>query len=123
MDNGGIMIDGSRIKNERLKRGMSQQQLGDLLDVTKVSICGYENGTRTPTMETFLKMVEILEVEPDYLFGRDVNIICEEDEKYVKKISKIDLDIIDEIKKHPKLYAKLAQSLNRTVDFMERKLR
>lgn len=123
MDNGGIMIDGSRIKNERLKRGMSQQQLGDLLDVTKVSICGYENGTRTPTMETFLKMVEILEVEPDYLFGRDVNIICEEDEKYVRKISKIDLDIIDEIKKHPKLYAKLAQSLNRTVDFMERKLR
>lgn len=123
MDNGGIMIDGSRIKNERLKRGMSQQQLGDLLDVTKVSICGYENGTRTPTMETFLKMVEILEVEPDYLLGRDVNIICEEDEKYVRKISKIDLDIIDEIKKHPKLYAKLAQSLNRTVDFMERKLR
>lgn len=123
MDNGGIMIDGSRIKNERLKRGMSQQQLGDLLDVTKVSICGYENGTRTPTMETFLKMVEILEVEPDYLFGRDVNIICEEDEKYVRKISKIDLDIIDEIKKHPKLYAKLAQSLNRTVDYMERKLR
>lgn len=123
MDNGGIMIDGSRIKNERLKRGMSQQQLGDLLDVTKVSICGYENGTRTPTMETFLKMVEILEVEPDYLLGRDVNIICEDDEKYVRKISKIDLDIIDEIKKHPKLYAKLAQSLNRTVDFMERKLR
>ena len=123
MDNGGIMIDGSRIKNERLKRGMSQQQLGDLLDVTKVSICGYENGTRTPTMETFLKMVEILEVEPDYLLGRDVNIICEEDEKYVRKVSKIDLDIIDEIKKHPKLYAKLAQSLNRTVDFMERKLR
>ena len=123
MDNGGIMIDGSRIKNERLKRGMSQQQLGDLLDVTKVSICGYENGTRTPTMETFLKMVEILEVEPDYLLGRDVNIICEEDETYVRKISKIDLDIIEEIKKHPKLYAKLAQSLNRTVDFMERKLR
>lgn len=117
------MIDGSRIKNERLKRGMSQQQLGDLLDVTKVSICGYENGTRTPTMETFLKMVEILEVEPDYLLGRDVNIICEEDEKYVRKISKVDLDIIDEIKKHPKLYAKLAQSLSRTVDFMERKLR
>ena len=123
MDNGGFMIDGSRIKKERLKRGMSQQQLGDLLDVTKVSICGYENGTRTPTMETFLKMVEILEVEPDYLLGRDVNIICEEDETYVRKISKIDLDIIEEIKKHPKLYAKLAQSLNRTVDFMERKLR
>jgi len=117
------MINGSRIKDERLKRGMSQEQLGDLLDVTKVSVCGYENGTRTPTMETFLKLIDILEVEPNYLLGRDVNVVCEEDEQYVRKMSKNDLDIIDEIKKHPKLYAKLSQSLNRTVNFIERKIR
>ncbi len=51
------MVVGSRIKEERLKREMSQQQLGDLLGVTKVSVCGYENGTRTPTMETFLNLI------------------------------------------------------------------
>jgi transcriptional regulator with XRE-family HTH domain len=47
------MIIGERIKKERIKRNLSQQQLGDMLGVSKVSICGYETGTRTPTMETF----------------------------------------------------------------------
>ena len=118
----GFMIEGSRIKEERIKRGMSQQQLGDLLGVTKVSICGYENGTRTPAMETFLKLIEILDLSPDYLLGRDVNVICEEEETYVKKISKIDLAIIKELKKYPNLYNKLSKDLNRTIELMNRKL-
>lgn len=116
------MVIGSRIKEERLKRGMSQQQLGDLLDVTKVSICGYENGTRTPTMETFIKLIEVLEFSPDYLLGRDVNVVCEGEENYSKKLSRTDLDIIAEIKKYPKLYKKLSTDLSRTVDFLNRKV-
>ena len=36
MDNGGFMVVGNRIKEERIRRIMSQQQLGDLLGVTKV---------------------------------------------------------------------------------------
>ena len=117
------MVVGSRIKEERMKRKMSQQQLGDLLGVTKVSICGYENGTRTPTMETFLKIVEVLDITPDYLLGRDINVICEEEEKYVKKISKCDLNLIFEIKKYPKLYSKLCSDLNRTVELMDRRIK
>lgn len=116
------MVVGSRIKEERLKREMSQQQLGDLLGVTKVSVCGYENGTRTPTMETFLKLIDILNIEPNYILGRDVNVVCEEETKYVKKVSKSDLAIIKEIKKYPKLYNKLCSDLNRTVELMDRRI-
>ncbi len=116
------MVVGSRIKEERLKRGMSQQQLGDLLGVTKVSVCGYENGTRTPTMETFLKLIDILDLAPDYILGRDVNVVCEEEEQYVKKISNSDLAIIEEIKKYPKLYNKLCTELNRTVELIDRRI-
>ena len=47
------MLIGKRIKDMRLEKGLSQQELGDLLGVTKVSVCGYENGTRTPSLETF----------------------------------------------------------------------
>ena len=72
------MIVGSRIKEERIKRGLSQQALGDLLEVSKVSICGYETGTRTPTMETFLELVKVLDVDPNYLLGRDIKVVCEE---------------------------------------------
>ena len=45
------MIIGKRIKNARTKKGLTQEELGKLLGVSKVSICGYERGTRTPTME------------------------------------------------------------------------
>lgn len=117
------MVVGNRIKEERIRRKMSQQQLGDLLGVTKVSVCGYENGTRTPTMETFLRLIEVLETTPDYLLGRDINVICEEEEKYVKKISKDDLNLINEIKKYPKLYSKLCSQLNRTVELMDRRIK
>ena len=117
------MVIGSRIKEERLKRGLSQQQLGDLLDVTKVSVCGYENGTRTPTMETFMKLIEVLDMSPDYLLGRDINVICEEEEKYVKKIAKVDLQIINEIKKYPNLYQKMTNDLSRTIELMDRKIK
>ena len=60
------MIIGERLK-KRIKRGLSQQQLGDMLGVTKVSICGYETGTRTPTLENFLDILKILDLTPDYL--------------------------------------------------------
>ena len=36
------MIVGSRIKDLRIGQNLSQQQLGDLLGVSKVSICRYE---------------------------------------------------------------------------------
>ena len=36
---------GKRLKELRMKRGFSQQELGTAIGVTKVSICGYENGT------------------------------------------------------------------------------
>ena len=124
MDNdvGGYMIIGSRIKEERIKKNLSQQQLGDLLGVTKVSVCGYENGTRTPTIETFLKIIDILELSPDYILGRDVDVVCEEEEKYTKKLSKEDLDIISEIKLYPKLYNKLCSQVSRTVKLINKKM-
>lgn len=116
------MIVGNRIREERLKRKMSQQQLGDLLGVTKVSVCGYESGTRTPTMETFLKLIDILDLSPDYILGRDISVVCEEEEPYVEKVAKYDIEIIREIKKHPKLYNKLCADLKRTVELMDRRI-
>ena len=72
------MLVGKRIKDMRLEKGMSQQELGDLIGVTKVSICGYENGTRTPSLETFCILAEIFETTTDYLLGREVSVVNEE---------------------------------------------
>ncbi len=116
------MIIGKRVKEARINKKYSQQELGDLLGVTKVSICGYENGTRQPTLDTFLKLLDTLEIDSNYLLGREETVVCESEEPYTKKISKIDLDILQEIKKYPNLYKELCNNLNRTLEKISKKI-
>lgn len=117
------MIIGERIRVERIKRGLSQEELGKMLNVSKVSVCGYETGTRTPTMETFLKLIDILDIEPNYILGRDANIISDKEETYVFKMAKDDIIIINEIKKNPLLYNKLCHDPQRMVELIGRKIK
>lgn len=105
------MIAGDRIKEARLKRGLSQEQLGDLLGVTKVSVCGYETGTRTPTLDTFIKLIDILDINPNQLLNRGIGLVSEKDENYNFKISKEELNIIKAIRKDKKLYKEIISKI------------
>ena len=51
------MLVGDRIRKKRIELGLSQEELGDLIGVSKVSVCGYEKGNRTPTIETVILLV------------------------------------------------------------------
>ncbi len=116
------MLIGQRIKEERKKHGYTQEELGKLLNVSKVSVCGYENGTRTPTLEVFRRLVEILDITPDYALGNDVNVVYEDEKKYTTKLAKEDIAIITELKKHPKLYQKFCEDPKRLIDVINRKI-
>ena len=96
------MILGSRIKSLRKEKGLTQQQLADLINVTKVSICCYEKGNRTPNLETFMDLVEALNTTPNYLLGMDEKVVSEEDENYYITLPKEDIQIISEIRKNSK---------------------
>ena len=116
------MIIGERIKKERFKRHMSQQELGDILNVSKVSVCGYETGMRTPSLETFVDLLDALEVSPEYLLGREKKIlISDPEEPYVRFLSKEDYEIIKTLKLYPRLYQKLCCEPKRTCDLLDRK--
>ena len=41
------MLLAKRMKELRMDRGLTQKELGEIINVTKVSICCYENSTRT----------------------------------------------------------------------------
>ena len=116
------MLIGQRIKEARLKKGYTQTNLGDLLGVSKVSVCGYERGTRTPTLDIFNKLVEILDISPDYALGNDVGVVYDDEEKYTTKLSKEDILIINELKKNPKLYNKFCEDPKRIIDVINRKI-
>ena len=60
------MFVGQRVKTLRKAKNLTQQNLADMINVTKVSICCYEKGTRTPNLDTFIDLVNVLETTPDY---------------------------------------------------------
>ena len=116
------MIIGSRIKESRKKKGYSQEELGNILNVTKVSICGYEKGTRTPTLETFLDLIDILDIDINYVLGREVSIISDNNQDYGVKFSSEDVKLIKELKQNRKLYRMLCNEPKRTIELIDRKL-
>ena len=115
------MIVGKRIKELRKSKNLTQQKLADLINVTKVSICCYEKGTRTPNLETFIDLVNVLETTPDYLLGRDVKVVSENDENYSVVLPIEDIQIIKEIRKNDKLISYLRNDPKRGVEYISKK--
>ena len=99
------MFLGYRLKALRNERHISQSELGNLLGVTKVSVCGYEKGTRIPSIDVFVKILDIFNVSADYMFGREVSSVCEDDENVSILLSKNDIEIIRVIRGKPTLYS------------------
>ena len=59
------------LKIARIKNGLSQSQLAELVNVQSFSISRYETGTQWPSIETLIKMSEVLKVSVDYLLGKE----------------------------------------------------
>lgn len=58
------------IKNLRIERGITQEQLASLLKVSRSTIGMYETGSREPDFETLEAIADIFNVDMDYLMGR-----------------------------------------------------
>ena len=107
------MFLGYRLKELRKDKEMSQAQLGEILGVSKVSVSGYENGTRVPSVEILLMMLDVFKVSADYLLGRELNVICEDDLNLPVCLSLGDIEIIRELRSKPSLYNKVAADTKR----------
>lgn len=116
------MFIGQRLKALRKGKGLSQQALGDALGITKVSICGYENGTRIPSLETFVMLADYFGVTTDYFLGREVSVIHEGDGQYVGSISEDDIKVQKEFRKYSELYNQLIQDPKRIVSLINKKM-
>ncbi len=115
------MFDGERLRKLRIERGLTQQQLGDLVNVTKVSICCYEKNNRTPNIETLIDLAQILNTTPNYLLNSEASMKFREDEdEYNVAVSKEDIEIILELRKHYELYSKLKENPKRIIDKLDK---
>lgn len=72
---------GSKIRELRIKKGLTQEQLGELLGVKKAAVQKYESGrVRNLKQATIMKLSEIFDVPP-WTFVEsqyDMNDLCEE---------------------------------------------
>jgi len=117
------MILGKRLKALRKEKGLTQQELGDLINVTKVSICCYEKGSRTPTLETLMDLTKVFNVDMNYFLGSDTYVVADNDENYGIRMAKEEINIIKELRLHPTLYEKLITDPKRTIDLIDKKIR
>ena len=117
------MFLGKRLRDLRLSKGLTQLQLGELVNVTRVSISCYENNKRTPNLETFLDLTRVLDVSADYLLGNDINVVLEKEEDYSIKLSHEDVLIINELKRNKELYQKLINNPKRTIALINKQIK
>lgn len=62
---------GSNIKNRRKSVGITQEQFGFMIDLTRASIINIETGRSSTTLEKFLQMCYVLSCHPNDLLPTD----------------------------------------------------
>lgn len=60
---------GEKIRLLRTERGMTQQELADIIGVSKNAISLYETSKEYPSLSTLCKLVSVFHVSSDYLLG------------------------------------------------------
>ena len=85
---------GQKIKNLRLQKNLTQEELGERTDLTKGYISQLERDLSSPSLETFFSILEVLGVSPKQFFDEknqkqqviypeeDQTIYIEEDKGY-----------------------------------------
>lgn len=64
-----MKIFATRLRELRLEKGYTQQQIAEKLNIRQQSYIRYEYATGEPSLETLVKLAKIFEVSTDYLLG------------------------------------------------------
>lgn len=86
------MVDfGEKLKELRIKAGLTQKQLADKLWLSKATVSYYEQSLRYPSPEMLIKLSNVFHVSTDYLLGiedkkqtLDVTDLADEDIQFLK---------------------------------------
>lgn len=116
------MIKGERLKELRNSRNLTQEQLGNILGVTKASICCYEKGTRTPTLETLMDIVEFFGVSADYILGTEIFVTVKDKKNKNYAMTKEEIRFIDELRKNKYLSSVLLEDPLRGIELINKKI-
>ena len=81
------------IVSNRKKRGFTQEELAEKLDVSSAAVSKWERGISTPELSMVCKMADCFEISVDELLGRTNLLLPEEDKYSEKSMKQYDLDL------------------------------
>lgn len=117
------MIRGDRLRTLRKSKNMSQDDLANIVGVSKSSISCYEKETRTPSLETMIDFMTIFGVTSDYLIGSDNLIKTFSDEpNELRVLSKEELIFLDELKKNDMISDLILNDPKRIAELIKNKI-
>ena len=62
---------GARIKAQRIRRGMTQEELAEMMCIPKSTISAYENDKVDIKSSVILELAKVLETDANYLLGME----------------------------------------------------
>ena len=116
------MLLSKRLKELRISNGLTQKEFGECVNVTKVSICCYENGTRVPTLETLTKLGEALGVDVDYLLGNDNQVAIKGNKQKKVIMSNEEIEFIKGLRKMESLYQLVTKNPSKALEIISKNL-
>ncbi len=87
-----------RIKELRLSLHLNQVEFGKLLNVTKQSVCNWENSNIMPSIDMLARICTVLSVSADWLLGLDKRTTLDVEGLTIEQITHIQT-IVDDIRK------------------------
>lgn len=87
------------LKRLREERGLSQDELARLTQLSKSTISMYENGNREPKFETLEVIADFFNVDMNTLLDKKqpIMILTQQEETHIKKYRQLDADGKEEI--------------------------
>ena len=85
------------IVSNRKKRGLTQEEFAEKLDVSSAAISKWERGISTPELSMVCKIADCFEISVDELLGRTNMLLPEEGEYSEKAMKQYDLELRKDI--------------------------
>ena len=79
---------GKQIKARRLQKSWNQEQLAEKAGITAVYVGMIERGEKVPKLETFIKLINVLEISADVVLA-DVTKVGYQVSQYMQRIESL----------------------------------